>query len=91
MHQRGMTTITDSTWYQVMHDQVMRSLRWHVRLLEEEEAIETALQRRIRAVQETQSSTSEVDMIMESMMEPRGKPPARSDGMNLDESSRGRE
>jgi hypothetical protein len=60
-----------------MHDQVMRSLRWHVRLLEEEEAIETALQRRIRAVQETQTSTSEIDIIMESMMGDKG--------LNLDE------
>jgi hypothetical protein len=66
-----------------MHDQVMRSLRWQVRLLEEEEAIETALQRRIRAVQETQSSTSEIDIIMESMMEPRDK------GLNLDEGLQG--
>jgi hypothetical protein len=72
-----------------MHEQVMRSLRWHVRLLEEEEVLETALQRRIRAIQETQSLTSDVDIIMESMMEVQRKPPENSDGMNLDQPSWG--
>ena len=73
IRQKVIRDTPDLTLNEVMHDQVMRSLRWHVRLLEEEEAIETALQRRIRAVQESQPSTSEVDIIMDSMMEPRGK------------------
>jgi hypothetical protein len=76
IRQKVITDISELTLNEEMHDQVMRSLRWQVRLLEEEEAIETALQRRIRAVQESQGSTSEVDIIMESMMEPRGKGPA---------------
>ena len=89
MHQTFVTVMTNSTRYKVMHEQVMRSLRWHVRLLEEEEVLETALQRRMRAIQETQSLTGDIDIIMESMMEVQSKPPENSDGMNLDEPSRG--
>ena len=53
-----------------MFEQVMRSLRWHVEELEEEDTIETMLQRRIQAVVETQESASDMDVIMESLMEP---------------------
>jgi len=53
-----------------MFEQVMRSLQWHVEELEEEDTIETVLQRRMKAVVETQASASEMDVIMESLMEP---------------------
>ncbi|KAI9443639.1 hypothetical protein H4582DRAFT_1777799, partial [Lactarius indigo] len=59
-----------------MFDQVMRSLRWHVEQLEDQDTIETALQRRTKAVSETGQSGSEIDMIMENMMEPQGMPPS---------------
>ncbi|KAH8984435.1 hypothetical protein EDB92DRAFT_1758667, partial [Lactarius akahatsu] len=62
----------------VMFDQVMRSLRWHVEQLEDQDTIETALQRRTKAVPETGQSASEIDMIMENMMEPQGRPPSSS-------------
>lgn len=65
-----------------MFDQVMRSLRWHVEQLEDQDTIETALQRRTKAVQETEPSASEIDMIMEKMMEL----PSSSNTMNVDES-----
>jgi hypothetical protein len=55
---------------EAMFDQVMRSLRWHVEELEEEDTVDTVLQRRIKGVVETQPSASEVDMVMESLMEP---------------------
>jgi hypothetical protein len=64
------TGMTDSTLYAAMFEQVMRSLRWHVEELEEEDTIETVLQRRMKAVVETQASASEMDVIMESLMEP---------------------
>ncbi|KAH8992560.1 hypothetical protein EDB86DRAFT_2806150 [Lactarius hatsudake] len=70
--------------YKVMFDQVMRSLRWHVEQLEDQDTIETALQRRTKAVPETGQSASEIDMIMENMMEPQGRPPSSSNGMNVD-------
>jgi hypothetical protein len=53
-----------------MFDQVMRSLRWHIEELEEEDTVESVLQRRIKGVVETQPSASEMDLIMESLMEP---------------------
>jgi hypothetical protein len=53
-----------------MFDQVMRSLRWHIEELEEEDTVESVLQRRIKGVVETQPSASEMDFIMESLMEP---------------------
>lgn len=68
----------------VMFDQVMRSLRWHVEQLEDQDTIETALQRRTKAVPETGQSASEIDMIMENMMERQGRPPSSSNGMNVD-------
>jgi hypothetical protein len=58
--------------YEVMFYQVMRSLRWHVEELEEEDTVETVLQRRIKGVVETQPSASEMDTIMEGLMEPSG-------------------
>lgn len=58
--------------YKVMFDQVMRSLRWHVEELEEEDTVETVLQRQIKGVVETQPSASETDRVMESLMEPSG-------------------
>jgi hypothetical protein len=56
-----------------MFDQVMRSLRWHIEELEEEDTVESVLQRRIKGVVETQPSASEMDLIMESLMEPSGE------------------
>jgi hypothetical protein len=53
-----------------MFDQVMRSLRWHIEELEEEDTVESVLQRRIKGVVEAQPSASEMDVIMESLMEP---------------------
>ena len=53
-----------------MFDQVMRSLRWHIEELEEEDTVESVLQRRVKGVVETQPSASEMDFIMESLMEP---------------------
>lgn len=61
--------MTDPTPYEAMFEQVMRSLQWHVEELEEEDTIETVLQRRIKAIVETQASASEIDVIMESLME----------------------
>ncbi len=55
---------------EVMFDQVMRSLRWHVEELEEEDTAETVLQRRIKGVAEAQPSASDMDIIMEGLMEP---------------------
>ena len=55
-----------------MFDQVMRSLRWHIEELEEEDTVESVLQRRIKGVVETQPSANEMDFIMESLMEPSG-------------------
>lgn len=55
-----------------MFDQVMRSLRWHIEELEEEDTVESVLQRRIKGVVETQPSASEMDFIMESLMERSG-------------------
>jgi len=52
-----------------MFEQVMRSLRWHVEELEEEDTTERVLQRRIKAIVETQASASDIDVIMESLME----------------------
>jgi hypothetical protein len=52
-----------------MFDQVMRSLRWHIEELEEEDTVESVLQRRIKGAVETQPSASEMDLIMESLME----------------------
>jgi hypothetical protein len=70
-----------------MFDQVMRSLRWHVEQLEDQDMIETALQRRTEAVPETEpSATSEIDTMMEKMMGPRGRPPWSSNAMVVDES-----
>ncbi|KAI9452779.1 hypothetical protein BJY52DRAFT_1402283 [Lactarius psammicola] len=69
-----------------MFDQVMRSLRWHVEQLEDQDSIETSVQRRTKAIPETESSASEIDVIMENMMEPQGRPPWSSNGMNVDES-----
>ena len=53
-----------------MFDQVMRSLRWHIEELEEEDTLESVLQRRMKGVVETQPSASEMDLIMESLMGP---------------------
>ncbi len=78
-----MSAITDLAVYKAMFDQVMRTLRWHVEQLEDQDSIETALQRRTKAVPETEPSAGEIDMIMENMMEPQGRPP---NGMNVDES-----
>ena len=51
----------------------MRSLRWHIDELEQEDTVETVMHRRIKGVVETQPSASEMDFIMESlMMEPSG-------------------
>jgi hypothetical protein len=73
--------------YKAMFDQVMRSLRWHVEQLEDQDMIETALQRRTEAVPETEpSATCEIDTMMEKMMGPRGRPPRSSNGMIVDES-----
>jgi len=60
---------TDSTLYEAMFEQVMRSLRWHVEELEEEDTTERVLQRRIKAIVETHASASDIDVIMESLME----------------------
>jgi hypothetical protein len=57
-----------------MFDQVMRSLRWHIEELEDEDTVESVLQRRIKGVVETQPSASEMDFIMESLMEPSNGP-----------------
>ena len=70
-----------------MFDQVMRSLRWQVEQLEDQDSlqdniIETALQR--RPVPETEPSASEIDIMMEKMMEPQSRPPCNV--MNVDES-----
>jgi hypothetical protein len=78
---------TDLAMYEAMFDQVMRSLRWHVEQIEDQDGmietkIETALQR--RTVPEAEPSTSEIDMMMEKMMEPQGRPP--SNAMTVDES-----
>ena len=56
-----------------MFDQVMRSLRWHAEELEEEDTVDTVVQRRIKGVVETQPSASEVDIVMESLMDPGGQ------------------
>ncbi|KAF8262823.1 hypothetical protein EI94DRAFT_1808205 [Lactarius quietus] len=70
-----------------MFDQVMRSLRWHVEQLEDQDIIETALQRRTEAVREAEpSATSEIDALMENMMGPQGRPPSSSNVMVVDES-----
>ena len=61
--------MNDSTLYEAMIEQVMRSLRWHVEELEEEDTIETVLQRRMKAIVDSQASASEIDVIMESLME----------------------
>lgn len=67
-----------------MFDQVMRSLRWHVEQLEDQDMIETALQRRTQAVSETEpSAINEIDTMMEKMMGPRGR---SSNAMIVDES-----
>jgi len=66
-----------------MFDQVMRSLRWHIEQLEDQETIETALQKRTEAISETEGSAGEIDMIMEGMMEPQGTRWS-SNGMNVD-------
>lgn len=58
--------------HEAMFDQVMRSLRWHIEELEDEDTVENVLQRRIKGVVETQPSASEMDFIMESLMEPSG-------------------
>jgi hypothetical protein len=58
--------------HEAIFDQVMRSLRWHIEELEEEDTVESVLQRRIKGVMETQPSASEIDLIMESLMEPSG-------------------
>jgi hypothetical protein len=63
-------------WFEAMFDQVMRSLRWHVEELEEEDTVDTVLQRRIKGVVETQPSASEVDIVMESLMESSSQRPA---------------
>jgi hypothetical protein len=55
-----------------MFDQVMRSLRWQIEELEEEDTVECVLQRRIKGVVETEPSASEMDLIMESLMETSG-------------------
>ncbi|KAH9057505.1 hypothetical protein EDB87DRAFT_1565158 [Lactarius vividus] len=81
---RLTTIITDLATYKVMFEQVMRSLRWHVEQLEDQDTIETALQRRTKAVPETGQSASEIDMIMENMMGPQGRPPSNSNGINVD-------
>jgi len=54
----------------VMFEQVLRSLRWHVEELEEEDTMETMLQRRIQAMVEARASASDMDVRMESLMEP---------------------
>ncbi|KAH9997419.1 hypothetical protein BJV74DRAFT_261172 [Russula compacta] len=67
---RGATNTANAQMEEkAMFDQVMRSLRWHVEEVEEEDTIETMLQRRIKAVMETQPSASETAIIMESMMD----------------------
>lgn len=57
-----------------MFDQVMRSLRWHTEQLEEEDMMETVLQRRIKGVMETQPSASEMDFILDSLMDSEPEP-----------------
>ena len=81
-----MTAITDLAVYKAMFDQVMRSLRWHVEQLEDQDMIETAVQRRTEAVPETEPSASEIDAMMENMMGPQGRPPSSSNAMIVDES-----
>lgn len=54
----------------VMFEQVMRSLRWHVQQLEENEMIESMLLQGSRVALETQPSSDNVDAIMQSMMGP---------------------
>ncbi|KAI0276795.1 hypothetical protein BGY98DRAFT_983824 [Russula aff. rugulosa BPL654] len=67
---RGTTTsVSAQTEEKAMFDQVMRSLRWHIEELEEEDTVESVLQRRIKGAVETQPSASEMDLIMESLME----------------------
>jgi hypothetical protein len=63
---------TCSTFTEAMFDQVMRSLRWHIEELEEEDTVESVLQRRVKGVVETQPSASDMDLIMESLMETSG-------------------
>ena len=82
-----VTAITDLAMYQAMFDQVMRSLRWHVEQLEDQDMIEAAVQRRTEAVPETEPPASEIDAMMEKMMGPRGRPPSSSNAMIVDESS----
>ncbi|KAI0291219.1 hypothetical protein B0F90DRAFT_1608773, partial [Multifurca ochricompacta] len=62
---RGATNSVDE---KAMVDQVMRSLRWHINQLEEQDGIETVLQRRVMARPETPPLANDVDIIMESMM-----------------------
>ena len=62
--------VTDSILPEVMFEQVLRSLRWHVEELEEEDTMETMLQRRIQAMVEARASASDMDVRMESLMEP---------------------
>jgi len=81
---RGSASIGDE---KAMFDQVMRSLRWHVEQLEDQDMIEAAVQRRAEAVPETEPPASEIDAMMESMMGPQGRPPSRSNAMIVDESS----
>ncbi|KAI9509468.1 hypothetical protein F5148DRAFT_1187580 [Russula earlei] len=66
---RGATaTVSAQIEEKAMFDQVMRSLRWHIEELEEEDTIETVLQRRLKNVVETQPSGSELGLIMEGLM-----------------------
>ncbi|KAI0048846.1 hypothetical protein FA95DRAFT_1490212 [Auriscalpium vulgare] len=53
-----------------MFKQVMRSLRWHVEQLEEENVIESAMARSSRNMLETQAAPTDVDAIMHDMMYP---------------------
>ncbi|ETW77568.1 hypothetical protein HETIRDRAFT_242588, partial [Heterobasidion irregulare TC 32-1] len=54
----------------LMFEQVMRSLRWHVQQLEENEMIESMLLQGSRIALETQPSSDNVDAIMQTMMGP---------------------
>ncbi|KAI0059454.1 hypothetical protein BV25DRAFT_1901587 [Artomyces pyxidatus] len=54
----------------LMFEHVMRSLRWHTQQLEENEIIETAILRSSQVEHGAQTSTSDVDEIMQSMMGP---------------------
>ena len=68
---RGMTSaVNPKTEEEGMFEQVLRSLRWHVEELEEEDTMETMLQRRIQAMVEARASASDMDVRMESLMEP---------------------